>query len=549
MNYRSIYTYRKPYTYRGLDTQPAAVAPGLQSMMAALYDAGSAASASVASAFGDAATVCSHASAAFEDGRAVSDTVTLPLAGLPPQAAVVRAKWDAIAPRARTVAALLSDLYELNRSTHLPWRDFAGRHGSAVSAPFIAPRVFATLIHGPWGALGHWATSHAALWRALVERGAYVAVPWGPIAARQNSDAIVWPVEPDPQPGTITVPQFPVYIMLPTLTAVRLPDRTPLPLLGISIQADLDSWAWSFTAPMAVSGAALVEAGGGDPTEIEVGINGHLWTFLVDAVDDNRRFGNRTLTLRGRSRSAELAAPYAPTRTHTVGIDTLASQLASNELTDTGWTLVWDAVDWLVPGDTFGYQDLAPMDAIAQVASAVGAAVLSDPEAKQLHVLPTYPESPWGWPSVAPYAVLPASILTQGDSSWEGGTNADGIYVYAENAASGAFVKLAGSAGSNQLPMIVERLAVHADAQRELGRNALAAAGKKRRVSRTYPLFPTPAPVGQPDLGVIPLGALIEVQDTEESWRGQVMGIRIDAQRSGSALSVRQHLEIERQYR
>ena len=48
---------------------------------------------------------------------------------------------------------------------------------------------------------------------------------------------------------------------------------------------------------------------------------------------------------------------------------------------------------------------------------------------------------------------------------------------------------------------------------------------------------------------VVRTGVLLEVQDTDETWVGMVVGVRIDAQRQGRALSVRQHLTIERQYR
>lgn len=463
---------------------------------------------------------------------------------------VLRARWDAIAPGARTITAPIPFIPPGDRVATARWADFDGQHARDTAASWSAqPSAHGNATAVNWGQMSARSRAVALLWHSLIQQGAYVALPWGPIAARQAGVRIEWPVEPDPHPGAIPVPILPVYVMLPTLTAVRLPERTPIPLLGISLQGELGSWAWSFSAPMAASGSSLLSAPGGAPTEIEVAINGYVWTFIVDGYDDNRRFGSRTLTLRGRSRSALLAEPHAPRRTYTEPTAKLAQQLAAGELVNTGWTLLWDAVDWLVPGGTFSYQDLAPIDAIAQVANAIGAAVLSDPADKALRVAPLYDGNPWAWGVQTPYAILPASILTQGDGSWQGGVNADGVYVYAENAASGALVKITGTAGAEQLPMIVERLAVHADAQRERGRSALASAGIKKRVGRTVPLFPTPPPAGQPDLGVIPLGAMLEVQDTDETWRGQVMAIRIDAQRSGSALSVRQHLTIERQYR
>jgi hypothetical protein len=375
-----------------------------------------------------------------------------------------------------------------------------------------------------------------------------VALPWGPKGARRNDIGVGWPVQPPPHPNTLTVPFLPVYAMIPTLEVVRLPDRTPLHVLSFSLQGDLGSWAWSFNAQLPMAQLGLVDpAGGGQPVEIEASINGYVWTFLVEGYDDNRRFGARTLTLRGRSPSALLAGPYAAPRTYTEGNERTIAQLADQELASTGWTLGWDAVSWLVPANTFSYQDLTPIDAIGRLAAAIGAAVLTAPAAPELVVQPTYPVSPWAWPEAVPYAILPASILASGDGAWQGGSNANGIYVYSENAGYGALVKLTGTSGSLQLPMVVESLTVSADPARERGRHELAKAGRIKTETRTIPLFPSPAPPG-----LIPLGKLVEVEDgegAENTWRGQVMGVRIEAQRNGRAVTVRQVLSIERQFR
>lgn len=438
----------------------------------------------------------------------------------------------------------------VNAATAMPFGDVDGQHVEQAELAWRALSPRGAVADLPWGAAAARAITHSSLWCSLIARGAFIALPWSPIAARSSRTIIDWVAEPDPADGTIVVPSLPVYLMLPSLNVVRLPDRVPLPVLSVSLQFELGSWPWSFTAPMSRAGLALVDDGTGSPTEIEVTINGHVWTFIVEGYDDNRRFNSNTCTLRGRSRSALLADPHAAGRTYTEDQVRTAAQLADQELAGTGWTLLWDAPDWLVPGGTFSYQDLAPLDAVVSLANSIGAAVLTDPATRQIRVAPAYPESPWAWSGAQPYAIIPAAALHEGSSSWVGGVNANGVYVYAENASSGALVKIAGSDGARQLPMVVEPLLVHPDAQRERGRAELAANGIKRRVQRTVPLFP-PAPADAPEdgLGVVPPGALVEFQDTDDTWRGQVMAIRIDAQRAGSALSVRQHLTLERQYR
>lgn len=431
----------------------------------------------------------------------------------------------------------------------LPWEDIRVREARLAALPWPAMDAESGVVAMPWRRYLACSVQNSLLWRRLSDRGAYVALPWSPVAARSSSTVVVWPPTPPIDDDTILVPDLPVYVMLPTMTAVRLPDRTPIPLLSISLQEELGSFAWTFSAPMARAGLEIINPDDdGAPPQIEVTINGHPWTFIVDGYDDNRRFASNTLTLRGRSLAAGLSAPLAPKRTFTQTADRTAAQLAGDEL-PTGWTLVWDAVDWLVPGGTFSYQDLAPIEAIAQVASAIGAAVRSHPAEPTLEVVPTYAESPWEWGEAAPYAILPAGVLAEGSSSWQGGVNPNGVYVYAQHTPTGALVKITGSDGAKQLPMVVDPLLVHADAQRERGRHELASAGRTRLVQRTVPLFASPPPVGMPDLGVVRPGALVEFEDIDGTWRGMVTAVRIDAQRSGRALSVRQHLTIERQYR
>lgn len=549
--YRSGTPYRKPQTYRGLETA-AEVGPPTRgsggagrwrrpnphsALNVVRFDQAQAGAAAAAATIGEIAgrhaemvrltllQALSHAgsaSLAWGEFRGHYD-------------AAWRALWGSRAHGQQGAAIRWADIAHAHlAATHVPWRALDPRDLSAGVA---------------WGGLASRAITASALWRAAAQLGAFVSLPWSPMHARTGGVDIVWPVEPGEPGDTITVPILPVYVMLPTLTAVRLPDRAPLPLLSASVSGEQGSWAWTLSAPMSRDGLALIDDGTGTPTEIELAINGHVWTFLIDGYDDMRRFGSNTCQIRGRSRSAALAEPYARTRTYTETEPRNASQLAAAEVEGSGWTLIWDAVDWLVPGGTFSYQDLAPIDAIAQLANSIGAGMSSDPEQRTLRVAPGYPESPWSWPAAEPYAVLPAAVLTEGSSSWVGGVNANGVYVYGEGSGTGALVRIAGSDGAQQLPMIVDKLAVTHDAQRERGRVELAGAGIKRTMQRSLPLFPPAAGSNDPALGAVPIGSLVEVEDVDESWRGQVMAVRIDAQRSGGALTVRQHLTIERQYR
>ena len=477
--------------------------------------------------------------------------VTLPAENSKPHALAVRLLWGAQTPRSRRTAERWSQLPTHQRDGSVVWADFRGRGARSVAEPYTQPAPHERTTAEPWGSATPQQATTSSLWLSLVARGALVALPWGPMGTRSAWVSSSWPVEPGlppPGPGTdpITVPIQAVYIMIPTLEAVLVPSGESLPILSATISGDLSAWAWTLTAAMSASGLALVNpADNPTPVEIRITVNGYAWIFFVEAVDDNRRFGSKTLTVRGRSRSAGLAGPYAQTRTYTSDADLDASQLATNELTPYGWTLLWQTVDWLVPAGTFTYQDLAPIDALSRVAASVGAAVITDPSDLSITVQPHYPVSPWSWDNTSPYAIIPASILTQGDGSWQGGINANGVYVYSENAGFGALVLIDGTDGAKQIPMVVDRMTISADPVRERGRIELGRAGRIKTETRVIPLFPAPAAPG-----LIPLGQLLEIADSAtESWVGQVMSVRINADRAGSAISVRQTLGLERQFR
>lgn len=436
----------------------------------------------------------------------------------------------------------------------LPWAESAERVAASARVLFAQREARGRSTTLPWDDSVPHAAVASVLWRALAARGALLALPWGPSGSYQRDTRAPYPVDPDPtDPGgsPITVPFRPVYIMTPTMTAVLLPGETPLDMLSCSISTDASQTAWRFSAAITRDALALVNPGdSADPPQIRVTVNGYAWVLAVETFTDNRRFGARTATITGASRSIMLAAPHAPLRTRLQASDRNASQLADEELGDglslpeTGWTLVWDAVDWLVPGGTWSYADQSPLEAIGQLAAAIGARVETDRALLQLTVAPTYPVSPWDWDAATPWAIIPASILTQGDGRWQGGPNANGVYVYS-GSGYGAHVTIAGSGGEVPVGMVTERILTTADPARERGRQELAAAGRIKLETITIPLFPSPA-----DPGLLPIGKLIDVQEAAElTWRGQVQGVRIDAQREGSAFSVRQTLTVERQFR
>src|SRR6185369_13842166 len=342
-----------------------------------------------------------------------------------------------------------------DRAAAMPWAQFRQRLATQTGLPWITPDAHGFAAALPWATLAAYSASKSLLWKRLGELGAHIALPWGTGSNYQTGYRNPF-VNPPDDGSSLVFPDLPVYIMIPTITAVVTAGGADLDPLALTVDEDVDSFCASFEMQIPGVALPLIDPGASGPTPISVTMNGYPWSLQVESYTDNRKFGARGFTVRGRGLSAAFAD--APARTLLQADDYNAAQLAQHEVDPTGWTVIWDAVDWLVPGGTFSYNDLAPIAAIQQLASAVGAVVLTDPDALTIRVEPRYPNKPWEWGGATPYAIVPAALLDAVSGDWRGGANPNGIYVYPKNATSGAFVRITGSAGDVQLPMVVETI-------------------------------------------------------------------------------------------
>lgn len=88
---------------------------------------------------------------------------------------------------------------------------------------------------------------------------------------------------------------------------------------------------------------------------------------------------------------------------------------------------------------------------------------------------------------------------------------------------------------------VVDQLITHQDAARERGSNILNKAGKKIIYTIDLSLLTGGS---FPDL--LNIGGLLEVVQSAETWRGQIMGSQIKAEWKNGALSVNQRVTVER---
>jgi hypothetical protein len=339
--------------------------------------------------------------------------------------------------------------------------------------------------------------------------------------------------------GFPTAPKLRVYWMLNTALLTRVLDSAPIEVSSMQLAADIDSWCWSFTARVPEASLSLVMPLD-EPVAVEAEINGHAWVMLVEGWSESHSFGRREYTIRGRSQTAMLAEPYAPSRAGSNTAATNARQLAEAELLYTGFTIDWDVVDWLVGAGALSYTGATPLKVIQQIAEAAGGRVISHRTDKQLHALPRLHSLPWSWAAATPDLGLSDYVVRQLSREFEPRPELNAVFVSGTNQGVLCKVLRTGTAGNLLGPMVTDALITAVEPARERGRLIIGQSGKWSRESLELPLTATPALPG-----LLEIGQLISMEERGQTWRGQVAGVRVSVDFT-RGLRVSQQIDVER---
>ena len=192
--------------------------------------------------------------------------------------------------------------------------------------------------------------------------------------------------------NTNDLPILPGYIMHNKITADL--NGEPLDLLALTLTTDTASYCWQ--GDITLSPASFVklkidQRAAGDEAVITVRINGQRWDILAEDYRDTRKFIGHTYTVTGRSITAKLGADYAKGRHSKYDAARYARQIADEQLNLLPYRIAaWEAVDWLIPGDSYTVSGQTPIEVIADLAKAAGAYVESHPYEAQLFVRPVW---------------------------------------------------------------------------------------------------------------------------------------------------------------
>jgi hypothetical protein len=342
-------------------------------------------------------------------------------------------------------------------------------------------------------------------------------------------------------PAQFVVPYRKIYVALHTLSAVRLPDLTPITLQSCTLSTDADSFCWTLSGVGDASLMTLLAADENGPAQIRLMVDGLPWAFVVERLGRTRQFGQTRTQISGRSLPALLGAPYMPAQSWSNAAAVTAAQLIAQALDLTGITADTSLIDdWLIPAGAWSHSG-TPLSAVQRVAESIGAIVASDRLNPMLRLLPRYPLMPWEWggSAVAPDVQMPLASVVRDSIESRDAPAYDRVIVSGESQGVLGVVTRTGFGGTLPAQMVTDPLMTAQAAVVQRGRAVLGAGGRQSLITQELPIL-----TGGQLPGVLDVNHLVEVVEPGETWRGLVRSVTVTAGYS----VVRQSVTLERHH-
>ncbi len=380
-----------------------------------------------------------------------------------------------------------------------------------------------------------WAAA-AALWSEPL------TTPWA-LASQLWSTGGAYTPPPAPPGGTPAVPSTAAGLVVPAATAydvvhslsvTDLRDGSPLPVEAVTISADRDSVFWTLRGNGPAELMAQLAAGE-QPPQVRVELDGAVWEFVIEVVSRRQQFASRRVDIEGRSLAAAAGLPYEAERQWALDGDTTGAQIAAAANLYTALDVQFELDDWSVPAGVFSFTG-TPLGVVQRVAEAGGGFVLSQRAGYGVIVRPLYRLLPNEWGVVAPDLELPLDVLDTESFRVTDQPPYDGVVVAGQQQGVLALVRLAGTAGAFQAPMVTDQLITDLVAARQRGQSILGRSGKQNEHTLAMPLVSVAGVPVVPDPGT-----LVRLTDAPQ-WTGLVTSVQVTA----SFASARLTLGVER---
>lgn len=346
--------------------------------------------------------------------------------------------------------------------------------------------------------------------------------------------------------NTNDLPILPGYIMHNKITADI--NGEPLDLLALSLTTDTASYCWQgdiTLSPASFAKLKIDQRAAGDEAVITLRINGNRWDILAEDYRDTRKFIGHTYSITGRSITAKLGADYAKGRHSKYDAARYARQIADEQLNLLPYRIAaWEAVDWLIPGDSYTVSGQTPIEVIADLAKAAGGFVESHPYEAQLFVRPVWRQPAWARPT--PALTIPANLIlsVSGQRRISERCSAVRLTPAAEQIggakAKGGLVYREGTDQQPEASTLTHAAYTDTDVMRAAGIHALSETG-------THKIETVQLPWAEKyQLPLASLGAVWAFAEAGQTWQGVIKGVSVAVELDGGAPVVTQTVTIDR---
>ncbi|MFB2653881.1 hypothetical protein [Shewanella seohaensis] len=299
------------------------------------------------------------------------------------------------------------------------------------------------------------------------------------------------------------------YLMQPTVTCVRVSDSLPIVISNVSISHSRGQWARAVSLEF----SSRIDAERAHNELLLITINGYEFYAMAEQPSVSKVFGSATYNSTGRSRVAELAAPYKLPLSYTNATARSFAGLLGDLLQNTGWMVELNGIpDFTIPAGAFSVGNKTPIEAVAEAVGQLGCMVLTDDATKKLTIVPRWPTAPWAMATAVPDIVLHDAVITSYSDSVSRNPLCNVVWLRGEQQGIDAKVKRAGSAGNIPAADIIAQLIVDNQAARVAGTNALAETGDKLTVNIAMPVMA--------DLPPVTPGMLVGVTINSDVFKG-----------------------------
>ena len=203
---------------------------------------------------------------------------------------------------------------------------------------------------------------------------------------------------------------------------------------------------------------------------------------------------HKTYTLTGRSQTALLDAPYAPTRSFLQENERTARQLCQAELDrvnssiQLNWQLI-DELSWILPINSLSYSNLTPIAAIKLIVESAGGFIYSEKNSNTLTIKPKYKKTFWDPIAIADYdRLIPMSLTKDQSTDYELYPDYNGITLSNDQTGLTGQVKRTGTSADTLLETVNSPLFT-VESMGAFGKAQLAKAGMVETHSLVMPII------------------------------------------------------------